>query len=422
VLWAFAAMLLCGMMDSQAAAQGTLAFSPTSVNFGSISAGTSKTVSMTISNASGTVASGGAVTISKVAVSGSAFSVSGLSVPVTINPGVSLRVTLKFAPATSGTFSGYLAILVEGKVGTTYYMMTGTGVATASTSTLTATPLSTSFGSVPIGTTNSQTVQLMNTGTESITISSVDVSGNRFASSGVATPLALDGGKTTNVKLTYAPTVTGDATGTVTIASNATNKSLAMTVSGTGVTATRAIAATPLSLSFGNENVGNSNTLPVELKNTGNSSVTLSGITISGTGITTTGGVSGTTLTPGQSTTVNVTFAPKTAGSISGSVKVASNATNSPATVAMSGTGVSATTHSVALSWSASTSVGITGYYVYRAVGTGGYSRLVTSLVIGLKYTDTAVVSGTEYRYVVTAVDSAGVESGYSSAISATVP
>jgi fibronectin type 3 domain-containing protein len=101
---------------------------------------------------------------------------------------------------------------------------------------------------------------------------------------------------------------------------------------------------------------------------------------------------------------------------------VASNATNSPATLAVSGTGLSVTAHSVTLSWDASTSGGVTGYYVYRAAGTGGYSRLVTSLVSGVKYTDTAVTSGTKYTYVVTAVDSAGTESPYSSAVSATVP
>jgi fibronectin type 3 domain-containing protein len=76
----------------------------------------------------------------------------------------------------------------------------------------------------------------------------------------------------------------------------------------------------------------------------------------------------------------------------------------------------------VALSWAASTSAGITGYYVYRAVETGGYSRLVTSLVNELRYTDTAVAAGTTYKYAVTAVDTAGVESAYSAPVTVTVP
>jgi fibronectin type 3 domain-containing protein len=101
---------------------------------------------------------------------------------------------------------------------------------------------------------------------------------------------------------------------------------------------------------------------------------------------------------------------------------VASNATNSPATIAVSGDGIAPTTHSVELSWTASTSAGIVGYNVYRAIGTGGYSKLDSSIVTGLKYTDVTVTAGTTYKYVVTAVDSLGLESPFSLPIAATVP
>ena len=101
---------------------------------------------------------------------------------------------------------------------------------------------------------------------------------------------------------------------------------------------------------------------------------------------------------------------------------MASNATNSPATIAVSGDGIAATTHSVELSWAASTSAGVVGYNVYRAISTGGYSKLDSSIVTGLKYTDVTVTAGTTYKYVVTAVDSLGMESAFSLPISATVP
>jgi fibronectin type 3 domain-containing protein len=76
----------------------------------------------------------------------------------------------------------------------------------------------------------------------------------------------------------------------------------------------------------------------------------------------------------------------------------------------------------VELSWAASTSAGIVGYNVYRAIGTGGYSKLNSALITGLKYTDVTVAAGTTYKYVVTAVDSLGLESAYSAPTSATVP
>jgi fibronectin type 3 domain-containing protein len=43
-------------------------------------------------------------------------------------------------------------------------------------------------------------------------------------------------------------------------------------------------------------------------------------------------------------------------------------------------------------------------------------------LITGLKYTDVTVAAGTTYKYVVTAVDSLGLESAYSAPTSATVP
>ena len=412
LLMVFATLLTGLLTASRAAAQGLVIFSPTSASFGSINEGSSKTLSMTIWNDGRA-----ALTITKQTVSGSAFSVSGLSVPKTIQPATSITVTLKFAPATSGAFSGYLALTSNASNSPVSLAMTGTGLAPA----LRATPPSGSFGSVPLGTTNSQTVQLTNVGAVTVTISSISVAGKGFAVHGITTPLVVAGGKTANATLTFDPTASGYVAGTVSIASNATNKTLTMTVSGTGVADTRTIAAAPTSVSFGSENLGQSNTLPVTLRNTGNSSVTLSGVTISGTGITTSA-VSGTKIAPGQTTTLNVTFAPKTAGTVSGSAKVVSNATNSPATISVRGDGIAPTTHSVELSWAASTSAGIVGYNVYRATETGAYGKLDSSLVTGLKYTDATVAAGTTYKYVVTAVDTLGLESTFSEAITAAVP
>jgi len=76
-------------------------------------------------------------------------------------------------------------------------------------------------------------------------------------------------------------------------------------------------------------------------------------------------------------------------------------------------------THSISLSWTASTSV-VAGYNVYRGTVTGGpYTKLNTAPITALAYTDTTGAGGTKYFYVATAVDSAGVESIYSNEASA---
>lgn len=78
--------------------------------------------------------------------------------------------------------------------------------------------------------------------------------------------------------------------------------------------------------------------------------------------------------------------------------------------------------HSVALTWTASTST-VAGYNVYRLTGTGTvYTRINTSLITALTYTDTTVQNATTYSYVATAVDSSGNESVYSSPVSAAIP
>ena len=78
--------------------------------------------------------------------------------------------------------------------------------------------------------------------------------------------------------------------------------------------------------------------------------------------------------------------------------------------------------HSVALAWSASTST-VSGYNAYRSTVSGGpYTKLNSTLIAATSDTDTAVVSGTTYYYVATAVDSGGVESAYSTEATATIP
>ncbi len=79
-------------------------------------------------------------------------------------------------------------------------------------------------------------------------------------------------------------------------------------------------------------------------------------------------------------------------------------------------------THSVALSWNASTSA-VIGYNVYRSTLSGtGYTRINLALLAVLAYIDSTVQSGTTYYYVTTAVDSTGTESPYSNEAQAIIP
>jgi hypothetical protein len=73
----------------------------------------------------------------------------------------------------------------------------------------------------------------------------------------------------------------------------------------------------------------------------------------------------------------------------------------------------------VSVSWTASLST-VTGYNVYRSTTPGtGYTKVNASPVVGTGYTDTTVVSGTPYYYVVSAVDANGLESQKSNEVTA---
>jgi fibronectin type 3 domain-containing protein len=79
-------------------------------------------------------------------------------------------------------------------------------------------------------------------------------------------------------------------------------------------------------------------------------------------------------------------------------------------------------THSVALSWNASTST-VSGYNVYRStVSGGGYTRVNPSQVLALAYTDSTVLNATTYYYVTTAVDASNVESAFSNEVAVAIP
>jgi len=116
-----------------------------------------------------------------------------------------------------------------------------------------------------------------------------------------------------------------------------------------------------------------------------------------------------------------VTFSPLTTGAASGTLTFTSNAQPSTTTEALSGTGTAAPSHSVNLSWNASTSQNISGYNIYRAIYTsscGSYAKINGVLDTSTLYTDSSVVDGTSYCYASTAMNTSDEESGYSNIVS----
>jgi hypothetical protein len=510
-----------GFSTAKAASQqplsGTLTLSGASLDFGSVTAGTSKTMTVTASN-TGTAS----ITVSSASISSKYFSLSTPSLPIAIFAGQSSPISLVFTPNAAGAFSATVSITSNASDSSAALSLTGSGVTSGQ---LTVSPTSDSFGSVTLGTKSSQTVTLTNNTGSTVNISQVSVSGSGFGLTGITTPLALNASQSTTFTATFSPPTAGSASGSVTITSDAPNSPLSLPMSGTGV-AEGAVGANPTSLSFGTVTVGNKQALSETVTNTGGSTVTISQVGSSGTGFTVSGISTPAALTAGQSATFSVTFAPLSAGSASGSVTVTSNGSNPTLTIPLTGTGsatagqltatpapiaigsvvagtsgtatgnlsatganvtvtaassnnslftisglslpvtilagqsapftvtftplvagadsatltftsnaqpstttdtatgtaTAAPTHSVSLSWTASTSSNISGYNIYRAVYTtscGSYAKINGATLDTLTtYTDSSVTDGTNYCYATTAVNSSNEESGYSNIVS----
>ena len=284
---------------------------------------------------------------------------------------------------------------------------------------LVAVPMSASFPSVAIGSSTSQTITLQNPGTANVTIAAANVTGSGFSTSGLSLPLSMTPGQTATFNVVFAPSSAGNVAGAISLMSNASNSPLAISASGSAFASVPVLTPSTANLNFGSVLVGSSSALGVTLTNTGNATAVVSSIAVTGAGFAASGIGGNTTIAPGQTASLNVTFAPAATGSVAGGVTIASNAGSISITLA--GSGGQLSSHTVALNWDPSTS-DVIGYYVYRMLPDGTYAKINTAPLVLTEFTDTSVQSGQMYTYVVTSVDADNVESDYSDVAIAVIP
>ena len=102
------------------------------------------------------------------------------------------------------------------------------------------------------------------------------------------------------------------------------------------------VTSSPTTLAFGNAQVGSNVSLSEKVTNTGGSTVTVSQANVSNAAYSIGGLALPASVAAGQSVAFTVKFAPNAAGSASGNLSLVSDATNSPLTIPLSGTGVTA--------------------------------------------------------------------------------
>ncbi len=311
-----------------------LTLSATSVAFGAVlvnTAAPAKKVTLTSSGTAPLIISAGTLSAAP------AFGMSGVSFPLTLNPGQTATLTLSFDSNTTGLKTGTLTLTTNTSAGLATVAVRGTGIAPA----LTLNTSSLAFGVVDLNTkATPRTVTVTSSGTAPLTINTGSITGAAaFEMSGVTFPITLNPGQTATLAVSFDPNTPGLKTATVALSTNASPAMATVAVQGTGATPTLMVSTS--SLSFG---VVQLNTAPppqtVKLSSIGTNPVTISGATLSGSaGF----GISGVsfplTLNPGQSATLTVSFDPSTSGLKTGTLTLTSNSTAEPSTIAVRGTG-----------------------------------------------------------------------------------
>jgi hypothetical protein len=302
----------------------SLSASPSSLSIADGSSGTSTITITPVNGFSGSVT----------------FTASGLPSGVTAgfspNPATSTSTLTLTASATAAT--GTSTVTVTGVSGTITATTTISLTVTSSAPTVTVSPTSISFGTVVIGATSgAKPVTLTNTGTTTLTISSITTSGD-FGQSTSSKPCGstLAAGKNCKIMVTFTPTALGTRTGTLTINDNAAGSPQTVALSGIGGVQ---VKLTPVTGKFPGTKVGASSVAKVfTLSNL--QPVSLTGISASTTGdFSVSATTCSATLAAKSNCTISVIFTPTQTGTRTGTLQVSDSAVGSPQTSTLSGTG-----------------------------------------------------------------------------------
>jgi outer membrane protein assembly factor BamB len=326
--------------------------SPTSVDFGAQALGTtSASQAITFANGQGpssgpgTIARPGSAPIYLEGPGAASFVIVSGGESGALDPHGSRTVNVAFQPTSPGAKTATLVISVY-DIEQGHFVSASvplSGFCTSPLVSLSASSLS--FAPQRVGIPSAaQSVTLTNTGDLPLAISSISLAGPNAASFALTEGFgsgSIAPGASRTVSVSFTPAAIGSFTASLSMASNAPGSPHGIALSGTGIAS--AVSPSPTSLDFGPQTVGKT-TAPqsVTLTNTGNASLTISSISLGGANpdsFAIIGGGSGSTLAPGASQTVSLTFSPPFTGSHSASLVIVSDAPGSSRQVSLVGVG-----------------------------------------------------------------------------------
>ncbi len=208
-------------------------------------------------------------------------------------------------------------------------------------------PASEDFGAITVGqSSNSKIVTLTNTGGQSLSVTSISVTGANLsdfvATPNCSLPTVLLPNTTCAISVVFSPTAAGTRQASLTAADNAPGSPQSIPLTGTGASPASAVTLTPGSLTFASTVQGSTSPAQtVTVTSAGTATLHISSVLLGGANpadFQVTSACSG--AYPVASTcNITVTFSPLAAGQRTASLTINDDAPNSPQSVQLTGTG-----------------------------------------------------------------------------------
>ncbi|NOK18874.1 choice-of-anchor D domain-containing protein [Corallococcus carmarthensis] len=307
--------------------EGMVTATPAALSFSRTEVGSSsKAVQVTFVNA-GTQS----ISISTIAVAGP-FSAVLPEFPKVLAPRDAFTMEVTFSPLEDGPAAGVLRVFSNAPSSPTVVKLEGSGlqaIARMASDVM-------EFGGQRLGGVSApRELTLFNTGSESLNVTAVTLNGP-FLVSGLNVGSTIPPLGSRTFQVSYKPTETTSENGVLEVQSNAP-RAAQVTLRGTGTTAS--IEASVTTLAFGAQFLGEAPQQLVELRNTGTSPVTLTGLDPV-SGFSASGLPLPHELDPGTSQPFYVVFNPPRTGDFAGSLALRHDASATPLMIAVQGSGV----------------------------------------------------------------------------------
>lgn len=301
-------------------------FSPSKVTFPAQLIGvTSGSLSLTVKNGSTATDS---LNVSNISISGdfSQSNTCGSPFPA----GASCTINITFTPSGPGTRTGTIVVSDNAPSKSQTVQLSGTG------SSVSATPLALTFPTQVVGTSSTaQTVTLSNLGSNSLTITSVTISGEFGESNNCGGSLAA--ASSCLISVVFSPAATGIRSGTLQINDSDPTSPQSVALSGSA-TPPSELGLSATNVSYGAQLVGTaSKSQTITLTNNGTGTITISNVVPTGDFTASNG--CGRSIGSEAECSITVTFRPTAGGVRTGTLTLTDSDPSSPQVISLTGIG-----------------------------------------------------------------------------------